>query len=567
MLGFRRMCPSKSFKAFAFLFLFTGSVQAATRPTAPLPTITVTADDTQITNSCIVEIPPGVIIEDRNTNGVIHIAAHNISVFFTDGSRLRGAADGALWDAMRGVGVSIEGRKNVTIENLNASGYKNGIVAIHADGLIVTECKFTDNYRQRLKSTRQVESPDDWLFPHNNDQRKWRDQYGGAICVEESRGVTIRRNKVRRGQNGIILDRVNESGIYDNDCSFLSGWGLAMWMSSSNQVSRNAFDFCVRGHVEDVYNRGQDSAGILAFEQCNENWFIENSATHGGDGFFGFAGHASIGETWWKAERERVKNDANIKPPEDLVNLLKDTGCNNNILIGNDFSYASAHGVEITFSEGNQIIRNRITDNAICGFWGGYSSGTLIAENDFARNGGMAYGLERGAINMEHAADNLILRNNFLNDRCAIHLWWDDDGALMRYPGVAANERGVVGNIIAGNSFSINKDVDFKRLGAKGKLVVLQLRDSSQNNLRDNHYFKNDVNLKHPLAIEFLFSDSADVLRTAMKKIPSYKIPKYERLGVTQPVGARRLLRDRRFITMEEWGPRELDRAGGPTKD
>ena len=55
---------------------------------------------------------------------------------------------------------------------------------------------------------------------------------------------------VRRGQNGLILDRVDHAKIYDNDCSFLSGWGLAMWRSCDNSIARNAFDFCVRGHSE-----------------------------------------------------------------------------------------------------------------------------------------------------------------------------------------------------------------------------------------------------------------------------------------------------------------------------
>ena len=169
----------------------------------------------------------------------------------------------------------------------------------------------------------------------------------------------------------------------------------------------------IRGHVEEVYNRGQDSAGILCFEQSNENLFAENSATHGGDGFFGFAGHEAIGQKWWDLEKARLRTelkrepkDPEIIPAPELVRVLSAKGCNGNILIDNDFSYASAHGIELTFSEDNQIVRNRLIEDGICGFWGGYSSGTLIAENEFRGNGAMAYGLERGAINMEHAADN-----------------------------------------------------------------------------------------------------------------------------------------------------------------
>jgi parallel beta-helix repeat protein len=244
-----------------------------------------------------------------------------------------------------------------------------------------------------------------------------------------------------------------------------------------------------------------------------------------------------------------------IKPTPELQRLLSDRGCDRNILIANDFSDASAHGIELTFSEDNIIAKNRIIDNGICGFWGGYSSRTLVAENDFERNGGMAYGLERGGINMEHAADNLILNNNFVNNKCAVHLWWDDDGVLMRFPGVAGNERGITGNVIARNTFEVNRDIDFKRVGPNGRFIILQMRDPSKKHIGENFYLDNTVKLNHPLAVEFALEDNVNLVREG--KPPKYEIPKYQPLGVTHPVGARRQLRDRRYIVMEEWGPKE----------
>jgi parallel beta-helix repeat protein len=539
-----------------FLFVLTS---IATWAQEALPRV-VLSHDTEIRESCIVEIPPGFVIADRGTNGVIRIAADDVRVRFV--GELRGATNGTPWDTLRGVGIRIDNHKNVTIENAKIRGYKNGILASGADGLLVTDCDFADNYRQRLKSTRELESNDDWLFPHHNDKRKWWDEYGGAICIEGSTNVVVRRVKVRRGQNGIVLDRVSDSAFYDNDCSFLSGWGLAMWMSSANKITRNAFDFCVRGHFEDVYNRGQDSAGILCFEQSSDNLFAENSVTHGGDGFFGFAGRNAIGESWWEHQRELLRAstgkenvDDLIKPEPELERLLSDRGCNRNILIANDFSYASAHGIELTFSEDNTIARNRIVENGICGLWGGYSSRTLIAENDFERNGGMAYGLERGAINMEHAANNEILDNTFVNNKCGVQFWWDDDGILMRYPGVAGNNRGVVGNVIAQNHFEVNRSIDFKRMRPNSHFVMLQLRDPSKTHVSQNLYLNNDVKLKHPLAVEFDLADETDITREG--EIPKYTIPKYEPIGVSRPVGSRRLLRDRRYIMMDEWGPKE----------
>ncbi|NJN14463.1 MAG: hypothetical protein HC813_02190 [Planctomycetes bacterium] len=75
------------------------------------------------------------------------------------------------------------------------------------------------------------------------------------------------------------------------DASFNSGWGIALWRSSGNLVQGNRFDWCVRGYSHGIYDRGQDSAGILVFEQSSGNRFLWNSATHGGDGFFLYAGH------------------------------------------------------------------------------------------------------------------------------------------------------------------------------------------------------------------------------------------------------------------------------------
>ncbi len=522
------------------------------------PVIKLTVDDTVITQSCVVEIAGPVT--DANQNGVLHIKADNVTVTFKAGSVLRGAAAGTPWNELRGIGVRIDGQRNVTLKGLRVHGFKNGVVASNADGLVVDGGDYSDNYRQQLKSTPEAENGADWLFPHNNDETKWRDQYGGAICVESSTNVTIREVRVRRGQNGIILDRVNDSAIYDNDCSFLSGWGLAIWRSSRNKITRNAFDFCVRGHVEGVYNRGQDSAGILAFEQCNDNLIAENSATHGGDCFFGFAGHDAIGEKWMSRERDRLRKETGrkdvddlIRPSAELVASMSNLGCNRNLLIGNDFSYSPAHGIEMTFSEGNQFVRNRLVENAICGVWGGYSSGTLIAENEFTGNGGMAYGLERGAINMEHAADNLIVRNRFLNNKCAVHLWWDNDGALLKYPGVAGTEKGIVGNVIAGNRFEINRDVPFKNLRSDAKLILLQFRDSTQGNVTSNFYFANDVKLAHPQAVEF--DGKPETKPRTDGVMPRVAIPTYRALGKTRPVGARKHLRGREQIIMDEWGP------------
>lgn len=539
---------------------------------AGLPEVIVTADNASITKSCRIVIPHGTVIADLDNNGVIHIDADGITVEFTPnhGAELMGLPTGTPWDQASGIGIRIDGHKNVTLKGPHSHLYKVGILASRADGLTIDEADVNDGYTMRLRSTPAAEDGADWLFPHNNDHEKWRDQYGAGLCVEESKGVTIHGVYTRRGQNGIILDRVSDSRIYDNDCSFLTGWGLAMWRCRNNTISRNAFDFCVRGHVEGVYNRGQDSAGILMFEQNVGNVIAENSATHGGDCFFGFSGNDALGQEWMDSERERLRKltgkddvESQIQIPPEVVAKFKRLGNTDNLLINNDFSYAPAHGIESTFGFGNKFIGNRLVENAICGLWGGYSQDDLIAENDFEGNGGMAYGLERGGINIEHGIGDLILNNTFLNNKCAVHLWWNPGVGLLAMPWGKANGGPVTGNVIAGNTFEINASHPFHNLRSADKLIVLQIRDDgprdAQGNrtgppqVKDNLFTGNTVTIDPAVGVEFAVDKGREPATSG--PVPGYTRPKYTAYGESKPVGARDDLRGRDKIIMTEWGP------------
>ncbi len=408
----------------------------AVQPAQALPTVTVEADDTRITESCRVVIPKGLVLRDANNNGVIHIAADDITIEFVEGEcELLGTEADAEFEKMTGIGIRIEGRRNVTLKTPHPHRYKIGIWATDADGLRILGGDFSNGYAMKLGSTPQREDGADWLWPHANDNGEWRDRYGAAICVERSKGIEISGIYCRSRQNAILLDRVTDSKIFDNDCSFLSGWGLAMWRSSGNVVAHNAFDFCIRGYSHGVYNRGQDSAGILMFEQCNNNVIAGNSVTHGGDGVFGFGGKEALGDG---------------PVPDGFDHTRK--GCNDNLFLRNDLNYAAAHGLEMTFSFGNGIWENEFLGNAICGIWGGYSQETLIVSNRFVGNGEAGYGLERGGVNIEHGAGNRITANMFEDDAVALHLWTDADEGIRKLPWAKANYKGSHDNVFGHNS-------------------------------------------------------------------------------------------------------------------
>ncbi|MCB9915888.1 MAG: right-handed parallel beta-helix repeat-containing protein [Planctomycetes bacterium] len=482
-----------------------------------LPLVELTADDTVLTASARVRVAPGLVLVDDEGDGVVQVGADGVRLVFEPGSVLRGAPAGAAPDTFAGVGVRVEGHRDVHVEGLVVQGYKVGVLATGADGLVVRAADVSDNFAQRLRSTpERCDDGADWLACHDNDAAEWRTRYGAGIAIERSRGVVVRDCVARRTQNGLLLDRVSEAQVYDNDLSFLSGWGLGLWRSSDNVVARNAFDFCVRGYSHGVYNRGQDSAGVLVFEQCSRNVFAYNSATHGGDGVFGFAGSEALGQR------------PNLPADFDCTRR----GNDDNVFLGNDFSYAAAHGLEMTFSFGNVVEGNRFVENAICGIWGGYSRGMLVRDNDFVANGEAGYGLERGGVNIEHSVENWIVGNRFERNACGVHLWWDEDAGLLETPWAQANSTACEDNVVAGNRFV-------------GDAVALELRACRPVVVRDNVYDRVDVEVEAP---------ERGVVAGALPALPA-PLGALELPGRKQPVGARARLAGRANIVMGEWAP------------
>lgn len=477
----------------------------------------VTSDDVLVSQSCRIVIPPDTVIEDKNNNGVIQVVASDIEIEFAEGSVLRGAPHSRRPDEYAGYGIRIEGQANVVIRGGEISGFWGGLWATRTDGLTLEAIDASDNRRACLRSTPAAEDSGDWLFPHDNDNNEWLNRYGAAIYVEDANQITVRRCTVRHSQNALCLDRVDSSQVYDNDFSFNSGWGIAMWRCNRNVISRNACDFCVRGYSHGVYNRGQDSAGILMFEQNNENVIVENSATHSGDGFFGFAGREALGET-------------GANPPA----WYKRRGNNGNLLVGNDFSYAPAHGIEMTFSFGNVFYGNRLVENAICGVWGGYSQDTFIARNEIDGNGQMAYGLERGGVNIEHGTANRIVENAFKDNQCGVHLWWADAGDLANRPWAKANGTASEDNLIARNKFT-------------GDVLAYHFRGASEVTLAQDVL----TNVKERMQKE----DAVVLHDVPDSPVPPIAQPEYPVPGGTRPVGARRHLYGRHNIIMTPWGP------------
>lgn len=322
---------------------------------------------------------------DSLNQSVIIIDGNNITVDF-NGAELRGSNDKQFPNEFYGCAIIIKGGKNITLKNANIHGFKVAIIGRNVEELTIENSDFSYNYRQKLHSNRLREDVSDWMSYHHNENDEWL-RYGAGIYLRNCNKINVHDNLITGGQCALMMTNCNDGMIYNNNFSFNSGIGIGMYRSNRNKILHNQLNFNVRGYSHGIFNRGQDSADILVFEQSNENTFAYNSATHGGDGFFLWAGQHTMD--------------------------TGEGGCNDNILYKNDFSYAPTNGVEVTFS------RNEILDNIIkeCdnGIWGGYSFNTHIYKNNFENN--------NVGIAIEHGQDNIIKGNSFNKDKTAIKLW------------------------------------------------------------------------------------------------------------------------------------------------
>lgn len=399
----------------ALLLGVAGGLAPARADDDALPLLRLDGDDVVVRTSAR-GVPGTWRVRDADGDGVVHVVGPGVVLDLT-GVVLEGAAPGEAPEAHAGLGIVVEGAAGVTVRGGTVRGFRVGLRATDAPGLVVDGLDASGNRRDRLRSTPDREDGADWLWPHENDDGAWERRWGAGLSLVRCEGAAVRRCRVGEGQNGLLLARSDHAVVEANDFSGNSGWGIALWRTCDGTFARNRCDFCVRGTSHGVYARGQDSAGFLVFEQSSRNTFTGNSATHGGDGFFLYAGHE----------------------------VLKRTGvggCDDNVVAHNDFSHAVANGIEATFSSGNRFDHNRL-DDCEHGVWAGYSERTVVTGN-------LVRGCAHG-VSVEHGRENRFVGNHLEACGVGVHLWWDEDAELAATPWGRAHELASARNVLEAN--------------------------------------------------------------------------------------------------------------------
>lgn len=533
------------------IFLVSFACTFATPPDVPLKAGMVIRSS--------VTIKPGIYkLPAADSKGeIITIEGDDITVDFKD-AVLQGYLKTVTPDQYIGIGIRVKGN-NITIKNAVIKGYKVALLASDCENIRITDCDFSYNYKQHLRSTLAHENVSDRMSYHTNEKDEWL-RYGAGIYLKNCSKAQVDNCTITGGQNGLMLTGCGDGLFWNNNFSFLSGIGIGMYRSSRNKVMHNKLDWCVRGYSHEVYGRDQDSAGILVYEQSSENTFAYNSATHSGDGFFLWAGQHTMD--------------------------TGEEGCNDNLLYGNDFSYAPNNGIEMTFSS-NRVINNRI-EECTYGIWGGYSYNSLIAGNQLSNN---TYGIA-----IEHGQGNSIIFNSFNNDTTGIWLWsrksQPKDWAYAQKCDTCSQ------NHIIGNNTFKNSPVPMLLTATNDILVennnfhqfkTLAKTDSSVTNIE---FIENNLDGYEPALLQSLpvagkLSNSRNYLSMPIKKWNCASAPFTDSTGMDILLtilqedapdsleGAINTLlpaehpRGRKYILVDEWGPYDFKspvlwlRAGG----
>ncbi|MCY2991562.1 MAG: right-handed parallel beta-helix repeat-containing protein [Planctomycetota bacterium] len=276
------------------------------------------------------EIHQDTVLDPAKTYGRIVIRASHITIDGR-GARIVGATAGNPRE-FQGVAISAKGVSGVTLKNVRVQGWETGLKVEDGSQWSIENCDFSDNFH-------------DPEFGWGENGRR------GGIVLEKVKHSTLRKNKANRVWDGCVLVQSDDNRLEDNDFSHTSNTCLKLWNSCRNQIRHNVLSYGIRIKPGEVHAR--DSTSVLVESGSNDNRFLDNDCTHGGDGVF--------------------------------IRVLNGWVSTGNVFERNDCSYANNNCVE-AWAPRNTYLYNKANHGSY-GFWLGASDQTVLIGNEASFNG------------------------------------------------------------------------------------------------------------------------------------------------------------------------------------
>ncbi|MEO2074897.1 MAG: right-handed parallel beta-helix repeat-containing protein [Bacillus sp. (in: firmicutes)] len=268
--------------------------------------------------------------------------------------------------SFRGTGIYSNGHSDLSIKNLTIKGFLLGCKLMNGTNILVENNDLSDNFTD----------PDYGWGDGDPD---------GALFLENVTRSKIHNNKGNNVWNGLHLYHCDENEISDNEFSYCTNVCLKMWRSSRNEITNNTMNYGIRIAPGEVHAR--DSTSVLIETGSNDNKFLHNDFTYGGDGVF-------------------IRS----------LNGVISTG---NYFEGNDASYAHNNAWEV-WDTGNIFINNK-GNHSSYGFWLGGSDHTVFIGNEAAYNGKRRSNAPEefgnaGVAVVNGSSSHFIMKDNYIHD-------------------------------------------------------------------------------------------------------------------------------------------------------
>jgi hypothetical protein len=369
---------------------------------------------------------------DGGMQGVIRLEGARGVELDLEGVEVRGQMRDSCNPDAYGYGIVLVDCQDVVITGGAVGGYKSCIVLEDCARVTLDGITFDGWYGQELGSSLSGEDPSDNLAALENTNGEWTERYGAAIHATNCTGLVIKDCSGRHGQNGIVCANVTDSQVFDNDFSFLSGWGFGCFAGSRNIISHNRFDYCVRGYGHGVYAADHGASGMLLAGHSCDNVIRSNSATHCGTGL-------------------RIHGGLDLIEGTDDVTSLEG-GSDRNLIVENDLGFAVTAGIDAAFSRQCMVLRNRIGGCREVGVLGRYCADWVIHENEI--DGGRGSGLKLDHSQAWVVSDNTITRNEI-----GLELSSEPEPEIESSPFAESHSTSSANHWLLGNTFESN-DLD-----------------------------------------------------------------------------------------------------------
>jgi parallel beta-helix repeat protein len=259
----------------------------------------------------------------------IVIKASNITLDGNGATLLGGTGDPKKF---KDDGISSEATTGVTLKNVKVKGFETGLHLKAATGWTVEGCDFSDNFH-------------DPAFGWGENGRR------GGILLERVTKSILRKNHANRVWDACTLVSSDDNVLESNDFSHTSDTCLKLWISCRNTIKQNNLSYGLRIAPNETHAR--DSTCVLIESGSNDNRFIGNDCTHGGDGIF--------------------------------IRVLNQWISTGNVFEENDASFAHNNCVE-SWSPGSTWLRNKANFGSY-GFWLGGADRNVLIGNEASFNG------------------------------------------------------------------------------------------------------------------------------------------------------------------------------------